>query len=90
VASREELIAAFEFLALLLLGPAARSWNHRDIATGIGNQPQGGILDRKALADRLADLYEEARYAPEKEPLTGEALAEARRNLCSLAGVAAA
>jgi hypothetical protein len=90
IGTREELIMAFEFLSLLLLGPAARTWNHRDIATGMGATAPGATPEKQAAADRLADLYEAARYAPEREPLTGEALAEARRNLCFLAGVASA
>jgi hypothetical protein len=85
VASREELLKAFEYLSLLLLGPAARSWNHLDIAAGLGTE-----AERRVAADRLAALYELVRYAPGEEPLSGEALAEARRNLCYLAGVAAA
>jgi hypothetical protein len=90
IGTREELIMAFEFLSLLLLGPAARTWNHRDIATGMGATATGATPEKQSAADRLADLYEAARYAPEREPLTGEALAEARRNLCFLAGVASA
>jgi hypothetical protein len=77
VASRADLIRAFEYLALLLLGREARSWNHRDIATRLGS----------AEADRLATLYEQARYAPNAEPLPEEAVAEFRRDLCLLAGV---
>jgi hypothetical protein len=90
VASRRELIAAFEYLSLLLLGPAAQTWNHRDIAVNLAEQKPAGPPVRENIADRLAGLYELARYAPEEGPLPPEALAEARRDLCYLAGVSAA
>jgi hypothetical protein len=77
VASRLDLIRAFEYLSLLLLGRQARSWNHREIATRLGS----------AEAERLATLYEQARYTPEDEPLPEQAVAEFRRDLCLLAGV---
>lgn len=87
VANRRELIAAFEYLALLILGPAARTWNHRDIALNLAGQaPQG----QRLAAHRLAGLYEQARYAPDGGPLAPEAVADARRDLYSLAGVSAA
>jgi hypothetical protein len=89
VATREELIQAFEYLSLLRLGAAARTWNHLDIAAALGAMAAGGSAARRAAA-RLAALYEEARYAPEEGPLPGPALAEARRDLCFLGGVAAA
>jgi hypothetical protein len=38
----------------------------------------------------LTDAYEHARYAPLDEALPGEVIAEARRHLCLLAGVAGA
>jgi hypothetical protein len=88
VANRRELIAAFEYLSLLRLGPAAETWNHRDIAVNLAGEapaPAG-----RTAADRLAGLYEQARYAPDEGPLPPEALAEARRDLCYLAGVSAA
>jgi hypothetical protein len=87
VASRAEIIQAFEFLSLLLLGLPARTWNHRDIALGMGCVGTGGSVDTADAADRLAGLYEQARYAPETGPLPGPALAAARRDLCFLAGV---
>ncbi len=89
VASREELIQAFEYLAVLKLGPDARAWNHHDVAAALGPEaPEGSA--RQEAARRLAARYEEARYAPGTDPLPGPALAEARHDLCYLAGVAAA
>lgn len=85
VATREELVRAFDYLALLLLGPAAKAWNHRDVAVHLGRSP-----DRRLAADRLAGLYERARYAPPEEPLPEPELAAARGDLRFLAGAAAA
>jgi len=86
VRTRDELVRAFEYLALLLLGPAARNRNHRDIATGLAESDGA----RRAAADRLAGLYEQARYAPPDEVLPDADLAAARADLSLLAGVAAA
>jgi hypothetical protein len=77
VRTRQELIQAFEYLSLLLLGPAVRSWNHLEIASGMGSPAAG----------ELALLYEQARYAPPQEPLPDPELEAARRHLCHLAGV---
>ncbi len=84
VRTREELVRAFEYLSLLLLGPAARAWNHRDIAAGLGDSPA-----RSGAAERLAGLYERARYAPPDEPLPEPELGAARRDLRYLAGASA-
>jgi hypothetical protein len=75
VSNRAELILTFEYLSLLRFGEAAQCWNHRHIARQ---------LDRES-ADRLAGLYEQARYAPADEPLSSEQLAKARRDLTELA-----
>jgi hypothetical protein len=90
VATREELIQAFEFLSVLLLGQAARTWNHLDIAASMGGDGKSTSAEQRTAAHRLGSLYEEARYVPGVESLSPEALADARRNLCFLAGVAAA
>jgi hypothetical protein len=87
VATPAELIQAFEFLSLLLLGLPARTWNHRDLAVGIGGAATGGSTEKSAAAARLASVYEHARYAPGTDTLPGEELASARRDLCLLAGV---
>lgn len=102
VQTREELIRAFEYLSILLLGPAARHWHHWAIASNLGESasPSGarfkrtatsrlsdGSAERRRAAEQLASLYERARYAPPSEPLPEAALATARRDLCLLAGV---
>src|SRR5262249_10384044 len=86
VATRAELVRAFEYLALLRLGPGARNQTHRAPAAGLGQ----AVAERRRAADELATLYAHARYAPTDEPLTAADLAVARRSLCFLAGVAAA
>jgi hypothetical protein len=86
VRTRGQLVQAFEYLSLLRLGRAARSWNHLEIAARLG----GDDARRRQAAAELADIYEHARYAPGDEPLADEALTEARRDLCLLAGVATA
>jgi hypothetical protein len=86
VATRAELVRAFEYLALLRLGRDARVWNHREIAAHLA--PADSAQGR--AADALAALYEHARYAPDEGPLAAPDLDVARRNLCLLAGVATA
>jgi hypothetical protein len=88
VRSRADLVRAFDHLSLLLLGPAARTWNHVEVAEGLAAVPEQAAADRQQAVGELAGLYERARYAPEDEPLPDEALATARRDLCLLAGVA--
>lgn len=80
VASRSDLVQAFEHLSLLLLGRKAMNLNHHEIAVRIGN----------AQAERLASLYERARYAPQDEPVAEQDVVEFRRDLCQLAGVQSA
>ena len=87
VRTRQELVLAFEYLSLLLLGRPAQSWNHRQIADGMGGR---AAEPRRRAADQLAGLYEHGRYAPPDDSLTEAELAAARRDLCYLAGVPAA
>jgi hypothetical protein len=86
IATRADLVRAFEYLALLRLGPGARAWNHCEIAGQLGGRDSA----RGHAAGELASLYEQARYAPDDEPLAPADLDAARRNLCLLAGVATA
>ena len=85
VASREDVVRAFDHLSLVRLGFDARHCHHLDIASRLGaDEP------RRQAAAQLAVLYERARYTPTDEALPPEALAAARRDLCLLAGVPAA
>jgi len=85
VASRQDVVRAFDHLSLVRLGFSARHWHHLDIAARLGNDDE-----RRRAAAQLATLYEQARYTPADEPLPAAALAAARRDLCLLAGVPAA
>ena len=89
VRTREQLVRAFEYLSLLLLGPAARTRHHHDLARQIGDQPDMDPDRRKEAAQALAGLYEQARYAPPQDDLSEEQLDRARRELRRLAGGAA-
>ena len=85
VATRQDLVRAFEYLALLKLGRTARSWNHLEMAAGLAGNPGEPADKRRQAADHLAVLYERARYAPGDEPLADEDVNAARRHLCLLA-----
>jgi hypothetical protein len=87
VTTREEMVRAFEYLTLRCLGPAARCWNHLEIAAQLGGDRN---VARQQAATHLAGLYEQARYAPPEERLPGTELEAARRHLCFLAGASAA
>lgn len=88
IATRQDLVRAFEYLSLLMLGPTARSWNHRAIAARLSAEPNDAGADRRLAAEHLAGLYEKARYAPPADPLPDGEVRDARRDLCFLAGVA--
>jgi hypothetical protein len=81
VRSSQDFIRAFEYLSLVKLGPKARSWNHRAIALELG----GDESRRQQMAQHLARLYEQARYAPRPAALSADALDVAQSELVSLA-----
>jgi hypothetical protein len=78
VTDGEQLVQAFEYVAVLRLGPAARAWNHWRIAARLGQ----GL--HEAIARQLAGAYEHARYAP-FAAVSEEELAAARQGLRILA-----
>jgi hypothetical protein len=86
VTDRPTLVKAFELLSVVLCGPDAKMWNH----VTIGGALKQFLADNPAGAEQLAVLYALARYTPPNEPLTPEAIAQARQALCTLAGVSAA
>lgn len=90
VRTRDDVVRAFEYLALLNLGDPARSQNHRAIASRLGGDGLGAAPERRGAAERLADLYEQARYAPAGELPAEDDLAAARRDLTFLARAQAA
>ena len=85
VSTRTQLIQAFDYLALLLLGDEVRTWNHVAVAKKLGE-----AATRNPAAGALAQLYELARYTPGDDTLSPDAQAAARRHLMHLAGSAAA
>ena len=84
IATREDVVKAFEYLSVLICGPEAKTWTHATIAEAL----TGLARTHGEAAVMLARLYELARYAPMSEPLTPDELSEARRLVCALAGVA--
>jgi hypothetical protein len=89
VSTRQDVIRAFEYLALLCFGPAAAVCHHRQLAERLAGQDSTNPSRRQA-AEMLAWLYEQARYAPDDETLSPEQLSDARHALSSLAGVTTA
>jgi hypothetical protein len=83
IATREDLVRAFEYLSVLICGAEARTWTHGTIARALVDL----AATHAATARLLARLYELARYAPLDEPLNPAELAEGRRLVCELAGV---
>jgi hypothetical protein len=89
VRTREDVVKAFEYLALLRLGKKAGAANHLDIARQLGSA-EDAPAQKRELARELAYLYEQARYAPPEENLSTDEVETARRDLGLLAGVSAA
>jgi hypothetical protein len=81
--SREDVVKAFEYLSVMICGPAAKMWTHSTIADELTELAR----THGEVAVKLARLYELARYAPLDEPLTRAELMEARRLVCDLAGI---
>jgi hypothetical protein len=88
VQTRADLVRAFEYLAVLLLGQSARTRNHLELAKGMGGQNASTNDPRPEAARALAHLYEIARYTPAHETLPPDELDAARRELSFLAGAA--
>jgi len=83
VASRADVVKAFDYLSVSRCGAVAVHWNHQQVAGQLTTQNPKQRDD----IDRLAGLYEKARYAPERSAFDDRDVAEARRRLCVLAGV---
>lgn len=88
VSTRQDVIRAFEHLALLCFGPAAAVCHHHRLGERLAEQ-DGDNPGRRQAAEMLAWLYEQARYAPTEDALSPEQLSDARHALCLLAGVTA-
>ena len=79
VATRRQLIQAFDYLAVLSLGPQARFWNHRAVARNLA-----AVANQQTIAKELALLYEQARYTRGPEQLSPADQAAVRRYLCQM------
>jgi hypothetical protein len=90
VRTRADLVKAFEYLAVLVLGPQARTHHHLELAEELGQQARAEDARTGEAARTLAYLYELARYTPANETLPPDELATARRELSFLAGAAPA
>jgi hypothetical protein len=89
VTTSEQLVRAFEYLAVLSLGMSARPRHHLELADDLARLPDLDPLRRTEAVRFLVGLYEQARYAPEGLPLPEELLPRIRRELSYLAGVPA-
>lgn len=88
VATRGEVVLAFEYLARKVLGLPAETSHHRAVARQLAARATSAQQAR--AADDLAALYEHARYTPPTESLSPEELARVRQALRLLATVNAA
>jgi hypothetical protein len=79
---RADLIAAFESVSLVQIGPAAAHHHHRDLTELLG----GANVERRRIAQHVGQLYEHARYRPAGDEITPESLQAARRQLQFLSG----
>src|SRR5262249_10935361 len=60
IATREDLVKAFEYLSVLICGPAARMWTHGTIASALADL----ATTPSEAAVILAPPHEPARYPP--------------------------
>ncbi|MBM3995821.1 MAG: DUF4129 domain-containing protein [Planctomycetes bacterium] len=81
VATRTELIQAFDYLAVLTLGREVQSWNHQAVARHWQERAPQCMPETAALAD----LYEQARYTEGADELSEPQRDQARRSLVRLA-----
>ncbi len=84
IATRAELVLAFDYLARLTLGLPAMFWNHRAIAS----QWSAKMPAVMSSATVLAELYELARYTQGDAALTEAEIVQARTALSQIAEAA--
>jgi hypothetical protein len=85
IRTRQELVQAFNYLALRQFGRPAKVWHHRNVARHLGESGE----ERRRTANSLADAYAQARYAPPYDTFDDPILQRARHDLCILAEGAA-
>jgi hypothetical protein len=84
ISTRSELVQAFDYLALLMFGMQARTWNHSTVARSFAARSASDA----ETAGQLAALYEQARYTNGADPLLIADRDRARLAVAQLAGVA--
>jgi len=82
VATRSDLVKAFDYLALLTLGPDVASWNHCAVAQRWCEKASA----HAALVHDLASAYESARYTHGADELPANVRDQVRKSLALLAG----
>jgi hypothetical protein len=85
VATRAELVRAFDYLTLLVFGRKARPWNHRAVARSLAQRTE----PLAATVAQLAGCYEQARYTEGDEALPADVRDQVRLALSQLAETAA-
>jgi hypothetical protein len=80
VATRAELVQAFDYLALWSLGLGVKTWNHRAVVERWAELSPSST----SAAHALAALYEIARYTEGEEALPDAVREQARRSLLQL------
>ncbi len=80
--TREDVVKVFDSLSVAKCGTEAANWNHRQIAQELGCKHP----DHRDAVDRLANLYEKARYAPAHDLFTEVEVADARARLSQIVG----
>lgn len=83
VATRTELVQAFDYLALLTLGSDVQCWNHHAVA----RRWREASSSCAASAQTLALLYEQARYTEGADALPAPQREQARQSLLQIAEV---
>jgi len=83
VSTRQQLVQAFDYLAILNLGKDAQCWNHRRAAEALGGNSDAS----RQAAQRLAEIYEAARYTEGPDALPEPLREVVRGDLCLLAGL---
>jgi len=83
IRTQEQLIKAYDYLALTECGLETKAWHHIAIAEELG----GRYPANQDEVSRLTGLYEHARYAPQSMPLSATQIDAGRRDLCQLIGV---
>ena len=85
ISTRDDVVRAFEYLAVALCGVGSMTWHHERIAAELPTHlPESFPHD---AVETLVGQYEVAKYAPADEPFPPASVASVRELFCRLAGV---